>query len=90
MVWYELTDSSTTVVILEEQSGILRLNESLDELQGRVSPVFTATAFDNRGQNPSLKSTNVAIRVCVCEGLGMGGGYDYLTKCMYCLRRLCQ
>ena len=78
LVWYELTDTSTTVVILEGQSGMLRLNESLDELQGRVSPVFTATAFDNRGEDPSLKSTNIAIRVCVCQDLS-----DYLTKCMY-------
>jgi hypothetical protein len=63
LVWYELTDTSTTVVILEEETGVLRLNQSLDELQGRVSPVFTATAFDNRGQDSSLKSTNVAIRI---------------------------
>lgn len=65
LVWYRLTDPSTPLVTLEEQTGVLYLKQDLSELQSRISPVFTAMAFDNRGQEPSTTSMNVAIRVCL-------------------------
>ena len=66
LIWYRLSDPSTPLVVLEEQTGVLKLTQTLGELQSRVAPVFTAAAYDNRGQDPSMTSTNVAVRVCVC------------------------
>ena len=54
---------ATPLVTLEEETGVLRLNQSLDSLQFRVSPVFTAVAFDNRGLSPSSISMNVPVMV---------------------------
>ena len=56
---------ATPLVTLEEETGVLRLNQSLSLLQFRVSTVFTAVAFDNRGLPPSSISMNVPIRVLV-------------------------
>ena len=63
LVWYRLTVPATPLVTLEEDTGVLRLNQSLDLLQFRVSPVFTAVAFDNRGSSPSSISMNVPVMV---------------------------
>ena len=64
LVWYQLTDPSTPLLVtLEEESGVLRLNQTLESLHSRVSPVFTATAFDNRGLSPSTTSMNILIVV---------------------------
>ncbi|CAI8014772.1 Cadherin-24, partial [Geodia barretti] len=63
LVWYRLTVPATPLVTLEEDTGVLRLNQSLDLLQFRVSPVFTAVAFDNRGSSPSSISMNVPVEL---------------------------
>ena len=63
LVWYRLSESATPLVTLEEETGVLQLNQSLNLLQFRVSPVFTAVAFDNRGQFPSTISMNVPVTV---------------------------
>lgn len=65
VVWYQLTDPSTPLVTLEEQTGVLHLKQDPSELQSRVSPVFTAVAFDNHGEDPSMTSMNIAVRVCM-------------------------
>ena len=66
LVWYTLTDP-ISVAFLEEQTGILRLNQTLADLGTRVSPIFTAVAFDNRRMDPFFFSINIPGRVRMFE-----------------------